>query len=140
MTEKKYELVFFDGVCVLCNNWVKFVIKNDKKRKFIFANLQSLFAKKQLGIKNIDIDQSNLASIYVVKSNGEVLSKYKASTYVLKEINKLFLAIYVLNFILPKKIVNFFYDFIGSRRYKIFGKYDHCMLPDEHIKDRFINE
>ena len=139
MTEKKYELVLFDGVCVLCNNWVKFVIKNDKRQKFKFANLQSSFAKNELKIKNIEIDLSNLSSIYVIKNNGEVLSKYKASTYVLKETNKLFLIIYMLNFILPKKIVNFFYDFIGLRRYKIFGKYDYCMLPDETIKDRFIN-
>jgi len=139
MTEKKYELVLFDGVCVLCNNWVKFVIKNDKRQKFKFANLQSSFAKNELKIKNIEIDLSNLSSIYVIKNNGEVLSKYKASTYVLKETNKLFLIIYMLNFILPKKLLNFFYDFIGLRRYKIFGKYDYCMLPDETIKDRFIN-
>ena len=32
MNENNSELVFFDGVCVLCNNWVKFVIKNDKKK------------------------------------------------------------------------------------------------------------
>ena len=39
MNENNSELVFFDGVCVLCNNWVKFVIKNDKKKKNL--NLQT---------------------------------------------------------------------------------------------------
>ena len=140
MSENKSELVFFDGVCVLCNNWVKFVIKNDKKKKFKFANLQSFFAIQMLEKKNIYINPNDLSSIYVVKKNGELLSKYKASTYVLKEINKAFVIIYLLNFIFPKNILNFFYDFIGSRRYKFFGKYNECMLPDEAIKERFIKD
>ena len=140
MNENNSELVFFDGVCVLCNNWVKFVIKNDKKKKFKFANLQSSFAKDQLSKKNIKIEPNNLSSIYVINKKKEIFSKYKASTYVLKEVNKLFLVIYSLNYILPKKIVDFFYDAIGSRRYKMFGKYDQCLLPDEEIKERFINE
>ena len=138
MNENNSELVFLMEY-VYYAIIVKFVIKNDKK-KFKFANLQSSFAKDQLSKKSIKIDPHNLSSIYVINKKKEVFSKYKASTYVLKEVNKLFLVIYSLNYILPKKIVDFFYDTIGSRRYKIFGKYDQCLLPDEEIKERFINE
>ena len=78
------------------------------KKKFKFANLQSSFAKDQLSKKNIKIEPNNLSSIYVINKKKEIFSKYKASTYVLKEVNKLFLVIYSLNYILPKKIIDFF--------------------------------
>ena len=34
-------VILFDGVCNLCNGAVNFVIRRDKKKKFMFAALQS---------------------------------------------------------------------------------------------------
>jgi len=34
-------IILFDGVCVLCNRFVVFVIKQDKKQYYHFASLQN---------------------------------------------------------------------------------------------------
>ena len=38
-------LILFDGVCNLCNGFVQFVIRHDKKKKFKFSSLQSSFSQ-----------------------------------------------------------------------------------------------
>lgn len=48
MTEKKHALIIFDGICNLCNNWVNFIIRNDKKDYFRFTTLQSENEKKKI--------------------------------------------------------------------------------------------
>ena len=40
-------IIFYDGICILCNNAVEFVIKRDKKNTIFFSPLQSPFAKKK---------------------------------------------------------------------------------------------
>jgi len=41
-------VILFDGVCNLCNSSINFIIKNDKKKHFLFASLQSDAAKEIL--------------------------------------------------------------------------------------------
>ena len=36
-----HAVVFFDGVCNLCNGFVQFIIRHDDRRYFHFATLQS---------------------------------------------------------------------------------------------------
>ena len=138
MIKKNFDLVLYDGVCVFCNYWVNYIIKNDKKNQFRFSQIQSNYSKKILNEKNITVDINSLDSIYVITKKNKVLCKYKASTYVLKEVNKIFLILYFFNSIMPKKILNFFYDFVGARRYKIFGKYDECIIPNKEITFKVI--
>ena len=40
--------------------------------------------------------------------------------------------------IIPKPIRDYIYVFIAKRRYKLFGKYDTCLVPDTRTVHRFI--
>ena len=54
-----YSVVFFDGVCNLCNSSVIKVIKHDKKEVFLFAPLQSEIGEKiqkELNLNAKDMD------------------------------------------------------------------------------------
>lgn len=53
-------VIFFDGVCNLCNRSVQFVIKHDKKQQFLFAPLQGIAGAEAL--KHIDKDQQKISS------------------------------------------------------------------------------
>jgi len=130
------EIILYDGLCIFCNKWVYFIIKHDKNKVFKFAPIQSNKGKSIL--KKIGANIENMDTIYVIKANG-LYTKFKASSYALYSVNKYFIFLYSLNFIFPKKFLDFFYDVLGSRRYKIFGKYASCPLPDSNIKDRFID-
>ena len=71
MTSKK-DIVVFDGVCVLCNRFFNWLIKNDKDEKFMYTNFQSDFSKKNnLKLKDIN-------SVAVIKTNGEKIYKVQA--------------------------------------------------------------
>ena len=117
----KKEIIIVDGKCVLCNSITKWLIKKDKNKIFEIASLESEYIKKNFqNIYNVD-------SVAVVDSLGNVFQKSLAILYILKKIDKLFW-IQILIRLLPLFLTNFFYDLIAKTRYKIFGKYDQCMI------------
>jgi predicted DCC family thiol-disulfide oxidoreductase YuxK len=42
--------------------------------------------------------------------------------------------------IIPKPIRNWLYDRIALNRYRLFGKYDACLLPTADHEARYLNE
>lgn len=126
----KKDIIVFDGLCVMCNSFFKWVLKNDKDDKYIFANIQSNFYKK-----NMDINKS-IDSIILIKESN-VFYESEAIKYILKDLDKFFLLQLVLN-VTPKFISNFFYKIIANNRYKIFGKKDKCELPNKNLLSKFL--
>ena len=128
---KNNEVIIYDGICVLCNKYIKWVLDKDKDNLFLISNLQSKFTEEKFPeLRKID-------SVAVIKKNGEIIQKSKAVNHILKSINRLILLRTILN-ILPLSISNFFYDIVAKSRYKVFGKYDSCQLPEPEYKSRFI--
>ena len=131
MTSKK-DIVVFDGVCVLCNRFFNWLIKNDKDEKFMYTNFQSDFSKKNnLKLKDIN-------SVAVIKTNGEKIYKVQAVYYILKKIDRYFI-VQILIKLLPLFLTNICYDIIANFRYRIFGKYETCIIPNENVRKNFIN-
>ena len=131
MTSKK-DIVVFDGVCVLCNRFFNWLIKNDKDEKFMYTNFQSDFSKKNnLKLKDIN-------SVAVIKTNGEKIYKVEAVYYILKKIDRYFI-VQILLKLLPLFLTNICYDIIANFRYRIFGKYETCIIPNENVRKNFIN-
>ena len=126
----KKDIIVFDGLCVMCNSFFKWVLKNDKDDKYLFANIQSNFYKK-----NMDINKS-IDSIILIKENN-IFYESEAIKYILKDLDKFFLIRLVLN-VTPKFISNFFYKIIANNRYKIFGKKDKCELPNKNLLSKFL--
>ena len=126
----KKDIIVFDGLCVMCNSFFKWVLKNDKDDKYLFANIQSNFYKK-----NMDINKS-IDSIILIKESN-VFYESEAIKYILKDLDKFFLLQLVLN-VTPKFISNFFYKIIANNRYKIFGKKDKCELPNKNLISKFL--
>ena len=128
---KNNDVIIYDGICVLCNKYIKWVLDKDKENLFLISNLQSKFTEEKFPeLRKID-------SVAVIKKNGEIVQKSKAVNHILKSINRLILLRTILN-ILPLSISNFFYDIVAKSRYKVFGKYDSCQLPEPEYKSRFI--
>ena len=134
--ERHKKLILFDGVCNLCNAWVQYVIKRDKKDNFRFAALQSDIG--QGIIDEFKIDTKNTDSI-LLYSNEEGLC-YK-STAVLKIAQGLGLPYNLASifYIVPPFIRNWVYDFVARNRYKWYGKQDECMIPTPELKSKFLS-
>lgn len=130
--EKDKPIIFFDGVCNLCNGAINFIIDRDKKSYFKFAPLQSSVAETYISrsvIKNTD-------SIILWES-GQLYSKSSAALKIARHLDGAWKAFYVF-IIIPKFIRDFVYDIIAKNRYKWFGKRDSCRMPNEEIKNRFL--
>ncbi len=127
-------IILFDGVCNLCNNSVQFIIKRDKKQRFLYASLQSDAGQSIL--LQFQLSNSNFDSIILVEK-GKVHQK---STAILK-ITKHLSGFWKLNYafiIIPKFIRDFVYTIIAKNRYKWFGKRDVCMVPTKELKMLFL--
>lgn len=128
---KTNPIIAFDGVCNLCNGFIQWLIKRDKKKLFRYTTLQSEVG--DLLTKNIDVEGES------------VILVYKEEIYVLSDVGLKCMQIlgggwFVLYslIILPKNFRDFVYKWIARNRYKWFGKSDVCMMPDASIKALFI--
>lgn len=126
-------VIFFDGVCNLCNESVLFVIKRDRKGKFNFAPLQSGYAEQQL--HRFDYSLQELNTILLLK-NGKLYQKSSAVLEIAKGLSGGWPLLYAF-IIIPTFIRNSIYDWIAVNRYKWFGKKEECMIPTPELKARF---
>lgn len=128
-------IVFYDGVCGLCNRTVRFIITRDPTAHFHFCALQSDTAKRLLaerGITQIDLD-----TLYLIDEKGLAAR----STAVLRICRRLrapwpLLSVFLL---LPRVLRDACYDWISRRRYRWLGRYDTCRLPDQGEQARFLS-
>ena len=129
------KIVFFDGVCNLCNRSVNFLIKQDKKGLLKFASLQSDFAKSFLPedlVNSADLDS-------IVFSDGKkFFTKSSAVLEICKSLGGGF-HFFRIGYLLPPFLRNALYTLIANNRYKWFGKKNQCMIPTADLKERFLD-
>jgi predicted DCC family thiol-disulfide oxidoreductase YuxK len=126
-------IIFFDGVCNLCNASVQFVIEHDKKDHFHFTALQGDYAKEILPKFNADPKQ--LSSILLLEDD-KLYTKSSAALRVAKKLDGLIPLLYVF-LIVPKFIRDWFYDIIAKNRYRWWGKEESCWVPTPELKSKF---
>ena len=126
-------IVFFDGVCNLCQGSVRYLIKHDKKGVLKFASLQGNYAKDFVNETEIQSMQS------ILFFDGKML--YKKSTAVLKLSRLLggWHQLLLLGYILPRFFRDWLYNIVAKNRYRWFGKKNQCMLPSEGFENRFLD-
>jgi predicted DCC family thiol-disulfide oxidoreductase YuxK len=135
-------IVLYDGVCGLCNRFVQFVLSRDKKAVFRFASLQSGFAREILGRHAANPD--NIDTVCIVGNYGEagqfLLSRSEAVAFILREVGGIWGLLGSLLRIIPRSIRDCFYKLVARHRYRIFGRYESCPLPDAATCARFLDQ
>ncbi|HET6853068.1 MAG TPA: DCC1-like thiol-disulfide oxidoreductase family protein [Pyrinomonadaceae bacterium] len=134
-------IMFYDGVCGLCNRLVQFLLKHDKNGRLRFASLQSDFAAKVLGRHGID--PKDLDTVNVVVNYDEpderVLQRSDAVLRAGRELGGFWGTSSSIARIVPRALRDLTYRFVAQNRYRVFGKYDTCMLPDPNQRSRFLD-
>ena len=130
----KSNIIFFDGVCNLCNFWVKYVVRNDPDFVFYFSNLQSEFATNFLTENNIKSDFETI----IFFTNGKFLKQSNAIVSILFKIGGFNRFLSRIIKPLPVKFRDGLYKFISRNRYRLFGKKKHCVIPDKNLNKRFL--
>ena len=134
-------IILYDGVCGLCNQLVQFLLKRDREGRLRFASLQSDFAATVL--QRHGIDPKDLDTLHVVenynRSNERVLQRSNAILRAGRELGGLWSASSSIAGIIPRPLRDLVYRFVAGNRYRVFGKYDTCMLPDPKQRSRFLD-
>ncbi len=127
------DVILYDGVCIFCSRWIVFVLKRDVGRRFRIAQIQSPYGTRMaqaFGIDPTDPDTNAVVhgGVAWLRSDGAltVLSNLPGWgwTRVL--------------FAVPRPIRDAVYRLIAHNRYRIFGKYDTCFVPDAAMRARVM--
>jgi len=134
-------IVFYDGVCGLCNRLVQFLLKHDREGRLRFASLQSDFAAKVLGRHGFD--PKDLDTVHVVENYDQpderVLQRSDAILRAGRELGGFWSTSSSISKIVPRPLRDVVYKLVATNRYRMFGKFDTCMLPDPSQRSRFLD-
>src|SRR6185295_1833227 len=140
-TSEGAHLLLYDGVCGLCDSLIQLVLKHDRHHVFHFASLQSDAAKAALAPFNCD--PNDLTTMYVVRDYRSAtpvpLARGRAALFVASMLDWPWKAATALR-LLPTVLINLGYNLIARYRYRLFGRYDQCLMPSPEYRDRFIDE
>ena len=126
-------IVFFDGVCNLCNSSVQLLLKLDKDEVFSFSSLQSTYSQSIIP-KDIQIEKDSI----VLFKNECFYSEAEAVFEIVKSLDNWTKVLLVFK-VFPLKWNNVIYRWIAKNRYKIFGRKEECMIPDPNVRNRFLS-
>ena len=135
-TNPEHPVILFDGVCNLCERSVQLVVRNDRKRLFRFASLQSGYAERLL--RQYDYRHDELSSVLLV-TDGVVYRKSRAALQIARRLDRAWPLFYYLFILVPAPLADLVYDFVGKRRYRWFGRKEACWVPDEDLRSRFLD-
>ena len=123
-------IVVFDGFCILCNNYISWLSKNNPDKNIYFTNFESTYIKKE----HPNLKLAN--TVLVINEKNDILTKSNAIKYCINHIRINIIIKSIIN-IIPNFIINVFYDLISKNRYILFGKNDSCQVP-KNINDKNI--
>jgi predicted DCC family thiol-disulfide oxidoreductase YuxK len=127
-------VILFDGVCNLCNAWVRFVVRHDPTGIFRFAAQQSPIGQAMIE-EHISSSQQ-LSSVILITGN----TVYTESSAVLETCARLAppWSWIALVRVIPRRLRDTCYRFVVRHRYQWFGRTDTCQVPSADVRSRFI--
>jgi predicted DCC family thiol-disulfide oxidoreductase YuxK len=127
-------VIVFDGVCLLCDRSVQFVLAHDRRRLYRFAAVQGT-AGSQL-MRSHGLDPEAPTSMLLVE-DGRVWTESDAVLRIAAGFGGAW-RLTALVRLVPRALRDAIYRFVARHRYRWFGKRDRCMLPDARTAERFL--
>lgn len=126
-------IVYFDGVCSVCNGFIDFLIKRDSNHSLQYAALQGKTAQKNLSKELYE----NVDSI-IFQRGEKIYFRSDAGLMTLASLGGFWKFVIWLR-IIPKFSRDFVYNVIARNRYQWFGKRDKCRIPTESERGRVLD-
>jgi len=127
------DVILYDGVCVFCSRWVQFVIARDTAKRFRFTPIQSPYGTRLAQTFGIDPGDPDTNAVV---HGGRAHLKSDAALTVLSNLpgwgwTRALFAV-------PKPLRNAVYSVVARNRYRIFGKFESCFVPDAELRKRVL--
>lgn len=122
-------LIVFDGVCIFCSGFAKFVLRHDRHNRLNLCTAQSALGRALY--LHYGLAPDNYETNIVIR-DGQPHFKSDAFFEVMKLLGSAWPLLAILQ-LFPRAPRNWLYDRIARNRYKLFGKAESCiLLPPEH--------
>ena len=128
------DVILYDGVCVFCSRWVRFVATRDVNQQFRFTAIQSGYGTRLAQAFGIDASDPDTNAVI---HGGIAYFKSDAALTVLSQLPR-WGWVRVLRPV-PKPLRDAAYNLVARNRYRIFGKYEACFVPDAEMRARVMD-
>lgn len=125
-------IVYYDGLCALCNGFVRWALKYDRRRRLFFAPLDSRRGER---LRDRFPETRGVDSI-VLEKDAAVYVRSDAVLEIADALGGVWRAV-ALGRVVPRALRDRLYDFIARRRYRWFGRLDACPLPPPETREQF---
>ncbi|HHW4680112.1 MAG TPA: thiol-disulfide oxidoreductase DCC family protein [Xylella taiwanensis] len=128
-------VIVFDGVCVLCGGWVRFLLRRDRKKRYRFATMQG--AHGRVLLRAYGLDPEDPLSFLLVE-DGKAWTDSDAVLRVLVGLGGFWRVAAWLR-VFPRCWRDACYRWLARNRYRWFGRHAQCLLPEPAERERFLD-
>lgn len=136
-------VIVFDGVCVLCNGWVRFLMRHDRRRRYRFAAMQGEAGRALLARHGLDPDDplSFLLIEYDIGPERAASPRVSIDTTAIRRVlaglGGAWRVAHVAA-LLPGFVRDPLYRLLARNRYRLFGRHEACRVPTAEERARFL--
>jgi predicted DCC family thiol-disulfide oxidoreductase YuxK len=127
-------LILYDGVCVLCSAFVRFVVVRDQAGRWRFVPVQSPYGRALAA--RVGIDPERPQTVAVLRE-GMAYFKLDAAAAVLRDWPAWAWTRILTR--LPRPLAERLYDLIARNRYRLFGR-TACAVPPPQLAGRVLTD
>ena len=127
-------VLLYDGVCGLCNRFVRFLLRRDRAGTMRFATLQGPLGAEA---RRLLPELAGVDSVVLLYREGA----WVRSTAAIEAIRYLGgpWALAVAGYAVPRFVRDWAYDRVARVRYRVFGRFDTCPVPRGEDRERFLD-
>jgi predicted DCC family thiol-disulfide oxidoreductase YuxK len=127
-------IVFFDGVCGLCNRYVDWLLRHDSKQRLRFAPLQG-----ETAMRLVPESLRQQMGTLVLWQNGRRHLRTAAVCRILMILGGWPRCLGALLWLVPWPLRDLGYRLVARNRYRIFGRHETCRMPGPHERAAFLS-
>ncbi|WP_238367035.1 thiol-disulfide oxidoreductase DCC family protein [Mesobacterium pallidum] len=128
------DLIVFDGVCVLCSGFFRFVLRHDRAGRFAFVTAQSQLGTALYAALGLPTTEYETNLVIVEGRIHRHAGAFAAAMGALGWPWRLAAPIGLM----PRWLTTPAYLLIARNRYRLFGRHDSCMVPPPDLRARFL--
>ena len=126
-------LIYYDGLCGLCDRFVQFVLRRDRAARYRFAPLQGSTARERVPA-TLDPQASQTV---ILEQGGRFRVRSDAALASLSGLGGAWRMAGVLR-VIPRPLRDAVYDLVARNRNRWFGRLAECRVPQPTERDRFL--
>ncbi len=127
-------ILYYDGVCHLCNYWVRRISHDEHGQQYLFVALQSSSGQEMLEYLSLPTDiYQSVILVYL----GQIYQRSDVPIMIADTLDGKWKLLKLLK-IIPKTLRDWGYELVARYRYQWFGQSETCELPPMDQRDQFI--